>query len=526
MNDKTRSNTALPAQLPSGWPRRQVLKAGALALGVTIAERFAFAADNGSALTASEYDALDAWAMAEAVRAGELSGAQLLAAALARYRVVNPLVNAVNMLHEDYARALLNGRSASKGALAGVPLLVKDLSTYMQGTSTSHGSRLFRDNPPATLTSTLIARYQAEGALPFGKTATPEFGLTTTTESALWGQTRNPWNLEHSAGGSSGGAAAAVAAGIIPVAHATDGGGSIRIPASYCGLVGLKPSRYRTPTGPGRFEGWFGASVANVVSRSVRDTALFLDVGQGHEAGSPYWTQPLERPFVEELKREPGRLRVALVKRSLTGAELDPAVAQVLDDSVKLLLSLGHEIEELSLPVDPRELFGAHGTAGAAATAALIRDREQALGRALRDDDLEEVTRTVLGNGERATAVQLYRARHAFEKISESMERVFERFDLILSPVTANLPPKLGELRLSQSWDDYAHKAMGSASFTVLANVSGQPAISLPLGMSGDGLPVGMMFTARLGNEALLLRLASQLEQTRPWADHRPRVAV
>ncbi len=522
MNDTTPTSTALPA----GWPRRQVLKAGALALGVTMAGRFAFAAENGSALTASEYDALDAWAMAEAVRAGELSGAQLLAAALARYRAVNPLVNAVNMLHEDYARALLDGRSASKGALAGVPLLVKDLSTYLQGTSTSHGSRLFRDNPPATLTSTLIARYQAEGALPFGKTATPEFGLTTTTESTLWGQTRNPWNLEHSAGGSSGGAAAAVAAGIIPVAHATDGGGSIRIPASYCGLVGLKPSRYRTPTGPGRFEGWFGASVANVVSRSVRNTALFLDVGQGHEAGSPYWTQPLERPFVEELKREPGRLRVALVKRSLTGAELDPAVAQVLDDSVKLLLSLGHEIEELSLPVDPRELFGAHGTAGAAATAALIRDREQALGRPLRDDDLEEVTRTVLGNGERATAVQLYRARHAFEQISESMEQVFERFDLILSPVTANLPPKLGELRLSQSWDDYAHKAMGSASFTVLANVSGQPAISLPLGMSGNGLPVGMMFTARLGNEALLLRLASQLEQSRPWADRRPGLAV
>lgn len=522
MNDTTPTSTALPA----GWPRRQVLKAGALALGVTMAGRFAFAAENGSALTASEYDALDAWAMAEAVRAGELSGAQLLAAALARYRAVNPLVNAVNMLHEDYARALLDGRSASKGALAGVPLLVKDLSTYLRGTSTSHGSRLFRDNLPATLTSTLIARYQAEGALPFGKTATPEFGLTTTTESALWGQTRNPWNLEHSAGGSSGGAAAAVAAGIVPVAHATDGGGSIRIPASYCGLVGLKPSRYRTPTGPGRFEGWFGASVANVVSRSVRDTALFLDVGQGHEPGSPYWTQPLERPFVEELRREPGRLRVALVKRSLTGAELDPAVAQVLDDSVKLLLSLGHEIEELSLPVDPRELFGAHGTVGAAATAALIRDREQALGRALRDDDLEEVTRTLLGNGERATAVQLYRARHAFDQISESMEQVFERFDLILSPVTANLPPTLGELRLSQSWDDYAHKAMGSASFTVLANVSGQPAISLPLGMSGNGLPVGMMFTARLGNEALLLRLASQLEQSRPWADRRPGLAV
>lgn len=532
MNDTTSANAAQQAPVPSGWPRRQVLKAGAVALGVAMAGRFAFAADkdSGPALTAGEYAGLDAWAMAEAVRRGELTGAQLLAAALARCQAVNPLVNAVNMLHEGYARALLAERSAAgkadSGALAGVPLLVKDLHTYLQGTPTSNGSRLFRDAPPAAFTSTLIARYQAEGAVPFGKTATPEFGLTTTTESTLWGQTRNPWNLEHSAGGSSGGAAAAVAAGIVPVAHATDGGGSIRIPASYCGLVGLKPSRYRTPSGPGRFEGWFGASVANVVSRSVRDTALFLDVGQGHEPGSPYWAQPLERPYVEELGRDPGRLRVALVKRSLTGAELDPAVAQVLDDTVKLLLSLDHEIEELSLPVDPRELFGAHGTAGAAATASTIREREQALGRPLRDDDIEEVTRTVLANGERATAVQLYRARHAFERISDSMEQVFGRFDLILSPVTANLPPKLGELRLSQPWDEYAHKAMGSASFTVLANVSGQPAISLPLGMSPDGLPVGMMFTARLGDEALLLRLASQLEQTRPWADRRPRLAV
>ncbi|MNF29731.1 6-aminohexanoate-cyclic-dimer hydrolase [compost metagenome] len=324
-----------------------------------------------------------------------------------------------------------------------------------------------------------------------------------------------------SAGGSSGGAASAVAAGIVPVAHATDGGGSIRIPASYCGLVGLKPSRYRIPSGPGRFEGWFGASVGNVVSHSVRDTALFLDVGQGHEQGSPYWAQPLARPYVEELGREPGRLRVALVRESLTGAPLDPAIAKVLEETVKLLLSLGHEVEELRLSIDPQQLFGAHGATSGTAMLTMVRDREQALGRSLLADELETVTQAVLSRAASVTGERLYRARQSFETISATMEQQFERYDLILSPVTANLTPELGQLALNQPYESYAQKAMGSAAFTVLANVSGQPAISLPLGWSDGGLPVGMMFTARLGAEDLLLRLSGQLEQARPWVAKR-----
>ncbi|NNG65032.1 amidase, partial [Pseudomonas fragi] len=270
------------------------------------------------------------------------------------------------MRHDEYARALLQTRRAAgapaTGALAGVPILIKDLNTYLEGTRTTNGCRLFKDAPPAPQTSTLIARYQAAGAVPFGKTACPEFGLTTTTESLLWGQTRNPWNLGRSAGGSSGGAASAVAAGIVPVAHATDGGGSIRIPASYCGVVGLKPTRYRTPSGPGKYEGWFGASVGNVVSRNIRDMALFLDVGQGHEPGSPYWAKPLVRPYIEELRTAPGRLRIGLVRDSLTGSPLDPAVAKVLDDTARRLSAMGHNVEELRLNIDPRQLFGAHGS--------------------------------------------------------------------------------------------------------------------------------------------------------------------
>ena len=526
-NDEYRFMTAQPSTAcdaaQSGWPRRSVLKAGALAVGVGLLGRFADARSEG--LSSSDYQGLDAWAMGQAIRSGELQPADLLAAALARCQAVNGRVKAVNMLHEDYARALLAQRRAAgtekQGALAGVPVLIKDLNTYLQGTSTSNGCRLFKDAPPAPRTSTLITRYEQAGAVPFGKTTCPEFGLTTTTESKLWGQTCNPWNLAMSAGGSSGGAAAAVAAGIVPVAHATDGGGSIRIPASYCGLVGLKPSRYRTPSGPGHFEGWFGASVANVVSRSVRDTALFLDAGQGHEAGSAYWSPPLLRPYVEELQREPGKLRVAVVRQSLTGAALEPAIATTLEQTIKQLLGLGHEVEELTLNIDPGQLFGAHGAVIGTALRTAIQDREQVLGRAATEQDLEQITLVNLGRAKMTTGEALYRARQSFESIGATMEQPFERFDVILSPVTANLTPQLGLLTLDQPWDSYAHHAMGSAGFTVLANVSGQPAISLPLGQSDSGMPVGMMFTARLGGEDGLLRLAHQLEQDRPWAARR-----
>ena len=508
------------------YPRRTVLKATAIAAGASLLGRFSSV--RAGELSASDYQSLDAWAMAEAVRKGDLSPEALLEAALARHALVNPKVQAVNMLHLDYARTLLAQRRAAghaaQGALAGVPLLLKDLNTYLPGTTTSNGSRLFKDAPPATITSTLIARYERAGAVPFGKTTCPEFGLTTTTESLAWGQTRNPWDLAMSAGGSSGGAAAAVAAGIVPVAHATDGGGSIRIPASYCGLVGLKPSRYRTPSGPSHFEGWFGASVANVVSRSVRDTALFLDAGQGHEAGSAYWVPPLARPYVEELQREPGKLRVAVVRQSLTGAPLEPAIAATLEQTIKQLQALGHELDELTLNVDPRQLFGAHGMVIGTALRSLIEERQQVLGREATAQDLEQITLVNLQRSKGSSGVDLYRARQSFESIGATMEQHFERYDVILSPVTGSLTPKLGLLSLDQPWDSYAHHAMGSAGFTVLANVSGQPAISLPLGQSDSGLPVGMMFTARLGGEDVLLRLAAQLEQAHPWAARRARV--
>lgn len=480
--------------------------------------------DNGC--SPDDYLKLDATDMAEAVRRGELDPQALLSAAMARCDAVNPQVNAVVMRHDARARELLAARRAAgtdrQGALAGVPMLVKDLNTYLAGTVTTNGSRFLRDTPPASHDSTVVGRYEAAGMVVFGKTASPEFGLTTTTESALWGKTCNPWDLSLSAGGSSGGAAAAVAAGIVPVAHATDGGGSIRIPASYCGVFGLKPTRYRTPQGPDTFEGWFGASCTHVVSRSVRDSALLLDVSHGHETGSPYWLAPQERPFADEVQRTPSRLRIGLVSDSLTGTMLDPDIRAVLDDSVRLLLSLGHEVEAVKLPVDPQQLFSAHAAATGAALVAAVRDREAALGRAAGDADLEPVSRHIVGNAAQVTAETLYRARRSFERTGRVMEGVFERFDVLLSPVTATVTPALDVLSLDRPYEDYAARIVGSVSFTGLANVSGQPAMSVPLGMSRTGVPIGMMFTAGLCREGLLFQLAGQLEQVRPWALRAP----
>ena len=366
-------------------------------------------------LTPSDYLQLDATAMAAAVKTGELSPYTLLMAAQARCDAVNPQVNAVNMRHDSHAQERLKARrdagTERSGALAGVPMLLKDLNTYLRGTVTTNGSRMLADAPPATFDSTVVQRYEAAGMLIFGKTASPEFGLTTTTESSLWGQTRNPWDLAHSAGGSSGGAAAAVAAGIVPAAHATDGGGSIRIPASYCGVFGLKPTRYRNPQGPNTFEGWFGASCGHVVSRSVRDSALLLDVSHGHEKGSTYWLAPQDGSFSDAVLRTPNSLRIGLIEPAMTGLELDTEIRSVLHTTVDLLLRLGHHVDIATLPVDPQQVYGAHGAVGAAALLAAVRDREAGLGRPLHDDELEPVSRYIANNATAATAESTARSK-------------------------------------------------------------------------------------------------------------------
>lgn len=479
-------------------------------------------APSALSLRQDEYLEMDATDMAAAVSMGDLEPAALLAAALARCDAVDPVVRAVNMRHDAMAAQQLRDLAASgrlgTAPLAGVPMLVKDMNTYLAGTPTTNGSRFLAGGEVAAHTSTVVRRYQEAGMLVFGKTTAPEFGLSTTTESALWGPTRNPWRLTHSAGGSSGGAAAAVAAGIVPVAHATDGGGSIRIPASYCGVFGLKPTRYRTPQGPGAFEGWFGASCGHVVSRTVRDSALVLDVSHGRESGSPYWLPAVPKSYVECQAEDPRPLRIGLVTAALTGVALDPEIAAILTDTATLLARLGHAVEPAAFPVDPMSLFTAHGTACGAALVTAIRDRETALGREATADDLEPVTFDLYQRNKAASAESLFRARRTFDHVAAAMDKLMERYDVLLSPVTAIRTPALGEFVLDQPFDAYAAKAMGSAAFTVVANVSGQPSMSVPSGLTADGLPVGMMFTAALCREDLLFALAGQLERARPWS--------
>ncbi|MEB0207503.1 amidase [Pseudomonas sp. CCC3.1] len=476
-------------------------------------------------LSPRDYLALDATAMVAAIKSGEISGPALLQAAQARCDAVNPQINAVVMRHDAHAQAVLKAQREAGtdrlGALASVPMLLKDLNTYLKDTVTTNGSRLLADTPPSRFDSTIVQRYQAAGMVIFGKTASPEFGLTTTTESSLWGKTCNPWNLAHSAGGSSGGAAAAVAAGIVPVAHATDGGGSIRIPASYCGVFGLKPTRYRNPQGPNTFEGWFGASCGHVVSRSVRDSALLLDISHGHEKGSTYWLAPQIGSFSDAVQRAPKALRIGVIEQAMTGLEMEADIRTVLNTTVDVLLQLGHHVAPLSLPIDPQQVYSAHGAVGAAALLAAVRDREAALGRAFEEDELHRVSRYVLNNATSASAENLYRARRGFELIGSRMEQVFDDFDVLLSPVTSSVTPLLSRASLDNDYEDYIQGVIGSIGYTVLANVSGQPSMSVPLGTSREGLPIGMMFSAALCREDLLFQLAGQLEQACPWADRR-----
>jgi amidase/6-aminohexanoate-cyclic-dimer hydrolase len=360
----------------------------------------------------------------------------------------------------------------------------------------------------------------------FGKSASPEFGLMPTTESRLHGPTRNPWNTDHSSGGSSGGAAAAVAARILPVAHASDGGGSIRIPASACGVFGLKPTRARNPIGPDRGEGWGGFACGHVVSISVRDSAAMLDALHGPEPSSPYVAPPPERPFAEEVGREPGRLRIAFTDRSTYGDAIDPEVAAAVRETARLLEGFGHHVEERApvLPADPAQVIA---TIVACNTGLAVQLAEQTVGRAMTERDFEVLTLASAANARKASGVDYCAAQLAAFQISRAMADFFANVDVFLSPTLCTLPLRIGEI------DTMAHDLSGISPTlrryipgTSLSNMSGQPSMSVPLTWSASGLPIGMMFAGRFGDEATLLRLAAQLERERPWKTRRPPVCA
>jgi len=502
--------------------RRTLIKTSA-ALAAGLASGSALSTVRG--LSQADYAALDAVALAEMIRGKQISPADALEAAIARVEQVNPSLNPVVQKYYEAARDTVRAGLPEKGPLRGVPFLLKDLGVQMKGVPTTNGSRFFRD-AVADHDSTLVQRYRAAGLVIFGKTASPEFGGTATTESKLWGQTHNPWNLKHSSGGSSGGAAVAVAAGIVPAAHASDGGGSIRIPASHCGLFGLKTSRGRNPSGPEALENWMGLSVSHAITRSVRDSALLLDIGAGPEAGSRVSPAVGAASYLEAVARPPRPLRIALVEANPVGIPVHADCKAALARAAALCEQLGHHLEpaSLTLPVGP--MLEGMGVLSGTGTLSLIRDRERALGRAVTEADLEPITWLYYQNAQKYSAEQLYRARATADQVGRAFDEFLTRYDLILSPVTAVPAPLLGALSLDQPYESFVRNAMPASCFTSMYNIAGLPAMTVPLYWGADNLPIGSMFAGRFGDEVTLLQLAAQLEQAAPWRDKRPTLAV
>jgi amidase/6-aminohexanoate-cyclic-dimer hydrolase len=470
-----------------------------------------------------EYGDYDAIGLAELVRKKQVSASELLDEAIARTARVDPQINAVVVKHYDYAqRQIDNG--LPDAPFTGVPFLLKDLD-ILKGTRTTSGASVFQDNV-ADHTGTLAQRFLDAGVTIFGKSSSPEFGLMPTTESRLFGPTRNPWNLAHSSGGSSGGAGAAVAARILPVAHASDGGGSIRIPASASGVFGLKPTRARNPLGPDRGEGWAGFSCGHVLSISVRDSAAMLDAVCGPEPSSPYVAPPPERPFLDEVGRDPGKLRIAFTDRSPYGDTIDPEIAAAVRDVASLLAGLGHHVEERAPPLaaDPAVVMA---TIVAANTALNVRLAEARFGRAMTDRDFETLTLASAHNAQKATATDYVAAQLSAFQISRALAAFFQSCDVFLCPTLCLPPLRIGELNsMSEDLSHIAPILRRYIPATSMFNMSGQPSMSVPLAWNFAGLPLGMMFSGRFGDEATLLRLAAQLEHERPWKHKLPPVCA
>ncbi len=466
---------------------------------------------------------MDAVAQAEVVRSGQASPTELVDEAIARIEAVNPSINAVIHPRFEQARAEAAG-SLPEGPFRGVPLLVKDLTLKTAGDPYHAGTRFLKEAGYTADHDTYVARrFRAAGFVIVGRTNTPEFGSTITTEPLAYGPCRNPWELDHSTGGSSGGSAAAVAAGLTAVAHANDGGGSIRIPASECGIVGLKPSRGRVSEGPDAGETWAGATVEGAVSRTVRDTAAVLDAIHGYEPGDPYAAPAPARPFADEVGRDPGLLRIGWLDRPLLGDHSPhPDCVAAVASAIERLASLGHRVED-SYPaaLEDGGFVAPFQAIVAVATAADLAVWEAEMGRPLTDADLERENVALRAIGQRITGPAYYAAEAWMHGYTRRMASWWadEGFDVLVTPVLGGPPPPLGWLR---DPEEGTARFFSLMQFTPQFNMTGQPAMSLPLHWTADGLPVGVQFVAAYGREDLLIRLASQLEATCPWADRHP----
>ena len=461
------------------------------------------------------FETHDALGLGERVAAGEVSAAEVTAAGRARIARMDAELGAVS-------REMEAGPAAS-GPFQGVPFAVKDLLADCAGVTTTAGSAFFTGDPGAAADSAAVRRMRACGLAIVARTKTSEFGLAPTTEPRCGGPVRNPWGRALSPGGSSGGSAALVAARAVPMAHATDGGGSIRIPASLCGLFGLKPSRGRISLAP-LGEALAGASAQHCVSVSVRDSAALLDALSGPEPGDPYGMPAPEAPFLASAGRDPGRLRIAVQKRPNSGPETDPEVVRVVEDAARLLESLGHGVEEAA----PDYAFPAVEEALMTVMAANLWTNisARAGARPLDEAGFEPVTWAYAMTGRDMPASHYIRAVQAFHRIGRQVGAFFERYDVLLSPTIARASLPLGTVRMDGSVDDFRAATAPMIAFTAVCNVSGTPAASVPLGWSNEGLPIGVQIAAAWGAEATLLSLAGQLERAQPWRSRRPPVSA
>ncbi len=462
----------------------------------------------------SEYFSYDALGLAELVRTKQISSIELLEVAIALTEKLDPKLNAVPIKHFELARENLKNNSDS-GIFNGVPFLLKDLNNYLKGTVTSGGSRVL-ENITADHTSELVKRTLDSGLNIFGKTNSPELGLTVTTEPVLYGPTRNPWDLDRSSGGSSGGASSAVAAGIIPMAQASDGGGSIRIPASCCGLFGLKPTRARTPLGPVSLEGWGGQSIFHCVSVSVRDSAALLDVTSGPEKGAPYRSAYQEKSFLEQINIEPGNLKIGYLEDS--SISVDEDVKEVMNSTIDLCQKLGHSVEGTKINFSSEEISLAIITIISSNVSYAVKSQSDQTGREISNEYFENVTLQMAENGNNFSATDYVNAIKINHRLGQELEKMFDQYDVLLSPVLASPPVKIGTIDMNTNdMKTYVERLTKYSPFTGIFNQSGQPSMSVPLFRTKDNLPVGSMFSAAFGNENLLFSLAGQLEQAQPW---------
>lgn len=486
-----------------------------------------------------DYKSYDGMALAELVRKKEVQPKELAEEAIRSIDLLNPKLNAV--INKMYDKARKAADSPLSGVFAGVPMLLKDISQEVEGEPLTAGSKAFL-NYRAKMDSEYVRRLRHAGVLFLGQTNVPEFALVAYTEPAHYGPTRNPWNLNHTPGGSSGGSAAAVASGIVPIAGANDGGGSIRIPAAYCGLFGLKPTRGRTPVGPNYGRAWQGASAEHVLTRSVRDSAAMLDQLHGLEKAGAFQVQPYEGSYLEAAQTPLNKKRrIAYSVTSPIGTDVDPECREAVIKTVRMLESMGHHVEEKEAPVDGDKIAKSYLTMYFGETAALLASLEEVLGRKAGPSDVEPTTWLLGLLGKATSAEEFVLSMREWDRAAYQMEAFHEAYDFYLTPTTAFPPAKIGELEPSASEkflistvgkmglggmlkkagivDQIAQKNLARTPFTQLANLTGQPAMSLPLHQTAAGLPVGVQAMAARGREDLLLQLAGELEQSEHWLD-------